>query len=224
MEKFKKKNIFFFKGTRGKLWNEYKSFSKIPKEVHGENGGTLYLKKAKEPIEYDSLLEKKILIDLDNCNFVREIKTQSLEIQFTGKGGKKIHQYIPDLQLLLHGGAIVIIEVKPFKEMVNSTVLRKSKALRLFCKENGYGHAIVDMINNDYYTFEDLKKEKVSKEIQEKFIEYVAERESVTFSECKTFKKKFNINDKIICHIIWRNKRKIEYKQHRIIFKKKMHI
>ena len=220
MTYFKKKNIFFFKGTRVKLWNEYKEFTKIPKVVHGAKSGVLKLEKSKEPVEYDSLLEKDILIDLDNSNFIREIKTQSLEIPFKAKFGPKIRTYIPDIQLLLHGGAIVIIEVKPFQEMVNSTVLRKSDALRSYCKENGYGHAIVDMKNSEYYTFEDLKKEKVSEDIQKRFIDFVAEREKVSFVECGTFKKEYDINDKQICYIIWKNKKKIAYKQHKIIFKK----
>ena len=38
MPKIKKKHIFFFKGTRVKLWNEYKEFIKIPKVVHGKHG------------------------------------------------------------------------------------------------------------------------------------------------------------------------------------------
>lgn len=221
---FKKNKIFFFKGTKVKLWGIYKKFTTVEKEVHGRHGGTLELKKSKKSIDYDSLLEKKILIDLDDCNFIREIKTQSLEIPFKAKIGPKMHTYIPDIQLLLHGGAIVIVEVKPFKEMVNSTVIRKSDALRAYCKENGYGHAIVDMIKNEYYTFEDLKKEKVSEDIQKKFIEFLAERRNVTFTECKSFKKEYDINDKQICYIIWRNQRKIKYQQHKIIYKSKKHI
>ena len=63
--------------------------------------------------------------------------------------------------------------------MVNSTVLRKSKALRKYCYKNGYGHAIIDIIDNEFYTFEDLKKEKVSKDIQDKFIKFVKEKEKV---------------------------------------------
>lgn len=221
---FTKGKIFFFKGTKVKLWDTYKGFTRIPKEVHGKQSGVLDLKKAKESIEYDSLLEKKILRDLDDCKFIREIKTQSLEIPFKAKIGPKMHTYIPDIQLLLHGGAIVIIEVKPFQEMVNSTVLRKSDALRSYCKENGYGHAIVDMIKKEYYTFEDLKKERVSEDIQEKFIEFVAEREKVSFAECGQFKKEYGINNKQICYIIWKNKRKLNYQQHKITCKKRVHI
>ena len=224
MASFKKKHILYFKGTRVKLWNDYRSFAKIPKKVFGKYGGEIDLNKSKEQVEYDSLLEKKILLDLDTCTFIKEIKTQSLEILYKGKTGKKNRKYIPDIQLLQYGGAIIIVEVKPYKEMVNSTVLRKSEALREYCKENGYGHAIIDMIKNEYYTFENLKKEKVSEDIQKKFIEFVAEREKVTFTDCKPFKQKYNINDKQICKIIWRNQRKLEYKMHKIFFKKKKHM
>ena len=34
----------------------------------------------------------------------------------------KVRKYYPDIQILLDDGVVVIIEVKPFKEMVNSTV------------------------------------------------------------------------------------------------------
>lgn len=221
MATFKKKHIFFFKGTRVKIWDEYKSFTEIPKLVHGKNSGIIKLEKSKEPVQFDSELEKEVLLSMDNCTFIKEIKTQSLEIIYKGKGGKRDHQYIPDIQLLQYGGAIIIIEVKPFKEMVNSTVLRKSKALRKYCYKHGYGHAIVDIIGNDFYTFEDIKKEKVSKDIQDRFIEYVKEKEEVTFPECKPFEEEYDINDKQICNIIWRNQRKLKYQQHKIIFKKK---
>ena len=217
---FKKKHIFFFKGTRTKLWNEYKSFTEIPKLVHGKNSGIIKLEKSKEPVKFDSELEKEVLLSMDNCTFIKEIKTQSLEIIYKGKGGKKDHQYIPDIQLLQYGGTIIIVEVKPFREMVNNTVLRKTKALRAYCKEKGYGHAIVDIIGNQFYTFEDLKKENVSKDIQDKFIEFVKGKEEVTYPESKPFKEEYDINDKQICKIIWKNKRKLKYQQHKIMIKK----
>ncbi len=221
MATFKKKHILYFKGTRVKLWREYRSFTELPKLVHGKKSGIIELKKAKNPVQFDSELEKKVLLSLDNCTFIKEIKTQSLEILYKGKGGKKVHKYIPDIQLLQYGGAIIIVEVKPFQEMVNSTVLRKSKALRKYCEEHGYGHAIVDIVDKDFYSFEDLKKENVSQEIQDKFIEFVENKGEVTFNECKDFNKENDINDKKICYIIWNNKKQLKYQQHKIIYKKK---
>lgn len=228
MPTFKKKKIFFFNKTSEHCKKEFDSFVNEDKGVHGKNGGILELKKAKEPLEYDSGLEKEVLKELNKCSFIKEIKTQSVVILFPAKFGPKMHKYIPDIQLLYKDNkkedSIVIIEVKPFKEMVNSTVLRKNKALRKYCKEKGYGHAIVDIVGKEFYTFEDLKKEKVSTDIQKKFIEFVAEREKVTFTECKQFRDKYNINEKQICHIIWRHKYDLKYQQNIIIYKKKKHI
>ena len=188
----------------------------MPKEVHGKNSGFLNLKKSKEPIEYDSELEKSILEDLDNCVFVKKIKTQSLVVPYNSKTGKKVKTYIPDIQLLLVDNSIVIIEVKPVREMINSKVLRKHKALRKYCKENGFGFTIV---GEKYYSFEDLKKETVDPNIQEAFIKYVKEHNSITFSECSDFKKIYNINEKQICNIIWNNKKYLKYQQFKIKYK-----
>lgn len=188
----------------------------MPKEVHGKNSGFLNLKKSKEPIEYDSELEKSILEDLDNCVFVKKIKTQSLVVPYNSKTGKKVKTYIPDIQLLLVDNSIVIIEVKPVREMINSKVLRKHKALRKYCKENGFGFTIV---GEKYYSFEDLKKETVDPNIQEAFIKYVKEHNSITFSDCSDFKKIYNINEKQICNIIWNNKKYLKYQQFKIKYK-----
>ena len=188
----------------------------MPKEVHGKNSGFLNLKKSKEPIEYDSELEKSILEDLDNCVFVKKIKTQSLVVPYNSKTGKKVKTYIPDIQLLLVDNSIVIIEVKPVIEMINSKVLRKHKALRKYCKENGFGFTIV---GEKYYSFEDLKKETVDPNIQEAFIKYVKEHNSITFSDCSDFKKIYNINEKQICNIIWNNKKYLKYQQFKIKYK-----
>ena len=216
IEKLIKSKIFFFKGTKHNCKELYESFSPVQKEVHGDNGGTINLNKSKEPLEYDSKLERKILEDLNQCRFIKEIKTQSLVVPYKAKFGKKMKTYIPDIQLLLVDNSIVIMEVKPIREMVNNKVLRKHKALRKYCKENGFGFTI---LGENYYSFEDLKKEKVENEIKEKFIRFVEENDEVTFSDCTVFKKEHNISEKQICNIIWNNKNKLKYQQFKIIKK-----
>lgn len=216
LERTIKRKIFFFKGTRHDCSNEFDSFSKIQKEVHGKNSGIIKLKKATDIIEYDSELEKNILEDLDNCIFVKKIKTQSLSIPYKAKFGKKIKTYIPDIQLLLVDNSIVIVEVKSVIEMINDRVIRKSRALRKYCKTNGYGFAI---LGEKYYSFEELKKEKVSLDIQNAFIEYVKSKKEIKFSDCGDFKKQFNVNDKQICYIIWQNRKELKYQQFKIFYK-----
>ncbi len=220
-----KNKFFFFKGTRHDCEEEYIEFEEIDKGVVGDNHGIIKLNKSKNEVSFDSKLELRVLLDLDECGFIKEIKTQSLKVSFPAKFGPKTKTYIPDIQLLLKEGSIVIIEVKPFKEMINSTVLRKSKKLRQYCKEHNYGYAIIDRDKNGkYYSFEDLKNENVNKDIQDKFIEFVKEKGEVTFTGCKIFKDEYSVNDYQICHTIWNNKNSLKYQQHKIVFKKKKHI
>lgn len=216
LEKRARNTIFFFKGTKHDCKDYFNSLVRIDNAIHGKKNGFIRLKKCNCDVYYDSLYEKKILEELDKCYFIKKIKTQSLEITYKSRMSNKTRKYIPDIQLLLYDGSMVIVEIKPFKEMVNNTNMRKFKSLRKFCKENGYGISIID---KDYYSFEDLKKEIVADEIQEKFISFVKERNKVSFNECKLFKKENGINDYQICYIIWKNKSRLMYQQHVIIYK-----
>ena len=210
MEKLIKSKIVFFEDPKR---NNYKYFDKLKEISVSERfrqGKRLEL--AKGNVSYDSPYEKKILEDLDRCDFVKGIKTQSLVINYSPN--IKIRKYYPDIELLLDDGIIAIIEVKPFKEMVNKHVLMKTKALMKYCKKHGFGLAILD---HDYYSFEDLKKEKVSKSVSSKFIKFVKDRGNVIFEECDLFKKEYNITDYQICNIIL-NSKHLEYKQKKISY------
>ena len=77
-------------------------------------------------------------------SFVKKIKTQSLIINYRSRSLRKIKKYYPDIQLLLIDGRLAIIEVKPFKEMVNYRNIKKHEALEKYCKKNRYGYAILD--------------------------------------------------------------------------------
>ena len=214
LEKQIRSKFYFFKGTRHDCEVFFNNLEQPDKGIEGKNSGTIKLKKSKKELQYDSLYELKVLKDLDNCYFIKEIKTQALAIQY-----KKDKKYYPDIQLLLYDGSLIIIEVKPFKEMVNKRNLLKRKALRKYCKDNGFAYAIID---HDYYSFDkDLIKENVSDEIQNRFIEFVKEREKVTYTDCKDLKKEYNINDKQICYIIWKNKSSLKYEEHTIKYRKK---
>ena len=122
------------------------------------------------------------------------------------KVGNKIHKYFPDIQLLTEENEMIIIEVKSYKGMVTKKNIIKHKALNDYCKEHKFGYAIVD---ENWYSFEELKKEIVSDDIIKKFIEFVDEKGKVTFSKCNGLKKKYKIDDKNICYIVWKKEREI---------------
>ncbi len=210
IEKLIKSKIVFFEDPKKCNYKYFEKLKEISVSERYKQGKRLELKKGN--VSYDSPYEKKILEDLDKCDFVKGIKTQSLVINYSPN--IKIRKYYPDIELLLDDGIIAIIEVKPFKEMVNKHVLMKTKALMKYCKKHKFGLAILD---HDYYSFEDLKKEKVSKSVSGKFIRFVKDRGNVSFNECNLFKKKYNITDYQICNIILNSKHLI-YQQHLIKF------
>ena len=105
-------------------------------------------------------------------------------------------------------------------DMVNKKNLWKRKALRKYCRENGFACAIIDQ---DYYSFDkDLVEEKVSEDIQTKFIDFMKEKEEISIDDdsYKDYKKENSITDKQICYIIFKNKYSLKYQQHKIIFRK----
>ena len=216
LERLIRSKFYFFKGTKHNCGDFFKELKEIQKGIVGKTSGYIKLDKSKVPVWYDSLYELKILKDLDKCYFVQEIKTQSLSIPY-----REDNIYYPDIQLLLNDGSLVVIEVKPFMEMVNKRNLWKRKALRKYCKKNGFAYAIIDQ---DYYSFDkDLVKENVTEELQMKFIKFVEEKGKVapSDSDYKEFKEENNINDYQVCYIIWNNKTYLKYQQHTIIYRKK---
>ena len=211
--------IVFFLNPKKNCDKFFNKLVEIPNEDRFKESKRLEISKNKNGVSYDSPYEKKIINDLDKCCFVKKIKTQSLVIEYkTSKLAKKTKKYFPDIQVLLEDGRFVLIEVKPFKEMVNKHVLMKNEALRKYCRKNRYGYAIID---HDYHSFEDIKKEKVPISIQKKFISFVKNKKEVSFEECDKFKKEYNIDDYQICYIIYKNQKHLKYQQHLIMYKKK---
>ena len=212
LDKLISSKIFFYDDPKRSCDKYFDKLTEISSEDRFKNGKRLDIKKSEKSVSYDSPYEKKIIEDFDKCSFINKIKTQSLVIDYKSTMFRT-RKYYPDIQLLLSDGIIAIIEVKPFKEMVNKHNLEKHKELAKYCKKHKFGFAIIDC---DYYSFEDLKREKVSINTQKKFIKYVKDRGSITFDECDEFKKEYNINDYQICNIILNNSNQIIYQQHLI--------
>lgn len=212
LEKLIWSKIIFYKNPKRRCFKYFDKLEEIPSSDRFKSGKLLKLDKSKKEVIYDSFSEKKVLKDLDSCKFVKEIKTQSLIINYIPM--IKVRKYYPDIQIILNDGVVAIIEVKTFREMVNKKNILKHEALEKYCKKHRFGLAIID---SDYYSFEDLKNEKVPILIQNKFIRFVKDNKEISFDECDNFKKKYNLTDYQLCYIIWNNRKKhLVYNQHLI--------
>ena len=212
LEKLIWSKIIFYKNPKRRCFKYFDKLEEIPSSDRFKSGKLLKLDKSNKEVIYDSFSEKKVLKDLDSCKFVKEIKTQSLIINYIPM--LKVRKYYPDIQIILNDGVVAIIEVKTFREMVNKKNILKHEALEKYCKKHRFGLAIID---SDYYSFEDLKNEKVPILIQNKFIRFVKDNKEISFDECDNFKKKYNLTDYQLCYIIWNNRKKhLVYNQHLI--------
>ena len=213
LDKLISSKIFFYEDPKRNCDKYFDKLNEISSEDRFKKGKRLDIKKSDVPVSYDSPYEKKIIEDLDNCSFINKIKTQSLVIDYKSTIFRT-RKYYPDIQIILDDGVVVIIEVKPFREMVNKKNILKHEALEKYCKKHRFGLAIID---SDYYSFEDLKNEKVPIIVQNKFIKFVKEKKELTFDECDNFKKKYHLTDYQLCYIIWNSRKKhLVYNQHLI--------
>ncbi len=216
LEELIKSKIDTFYRTRYDCEKEFNSFKPIEKGVKGKISGYVKLKKSKKPVWYDSTYELKVLEDLDKCSFVKEIKTQSLAIPYNIKS-KYPRKYIPDIQVLLTNNSIALIEIKPYTDMIRAKNLKKYRALRKYCLKNGYGLAYIDQ---DYFSFEDLKAMQIDEKISEDFLNFVLKKGNVSFTDCNIFKERYNLDNYQICYLVWKNRSKLKYQLYRISFKK----
>lgn len=168
--------------------------------------GTMKLSKSKSKLEYESLLEKKVLKMFDSCSFVKEIKTQSLVIPFYNKG--ILCKYYPDIQILTKDGRVIIIEVKPLIHMMSKDTIFKFNLLKDYSLKNGYGYALLD---DRYNSFEEIINYGVSSDLEEKFFSYLNVNRYLNFKLYKDFLKNYTVCEKDIVNIVIKNQDKLEF-------------
>lgn len=171
------------------------------------NNGVEKLSKFDKEVDYESALEKNIIKSYSKCNFVTNIKTQSLVIDYTYKN--KTYQYYPDIQILINDKVLAIIEVKPAYYMVDSFNLAKYDALKSYCTQNGFGYAMVDDHLN---SIETIKRIDVEKKIVDSFIEYVKRNGYINYWQFKNFRIIYKLKTVDLEKIILDNQNILEYK------------
>ena len=169
------------------------------------NKGKLLLDIHNLELDYESKLEQKMLILYDKFRFVKDIKSQSIRIDYEYNGRK--HKYYPDFQILTNTNKLVIVEIKNFRGMFDRKNLIKYGAMKAYCERNGFGYVMIDDNNN---TLETLKSVYVSQDIADAFIERAKQGE-ITYPEIKGLISKYNINKKQLASIVLNNYNILEF-------------
>lgn len=177
------------------------------RELNDENTtGIVELKNLGKCLEYESLLEKNILLKLDKVSFIKDIKTQSLKIPY--KYNNISHFYYPDVQLITKNNNIIILEIKPLLKMFEEFNLIKYFVLKNFCNENNYCYAIVD---DSYNTIEKIKNMNVNLEKEKYFINFLKENKKITYRQFRIIKEKINLTIYELFNILIKNHKNLTY-------------
>ena len=142
IEKLKK--VLYFPGEIKKYNTTIKN-KPFLREVNEDNDchtGTLDLRKSGRPVQYESGVERKVLLFLEKNDYVTEINTQCISIKYEYNG--KERTYFPDIVIKTIENEICIIEVKTFYQMALHQNVLKFRAMHNFCKEHGMGYTVID--------------------------------------------------------------------------------
>lgn len=197
------------------------NFKKV-KEVNKINNnhiGTLHLDSIDKDVEFESKSEKLFLEYLDQNKAVKNIKTQSLIIEYgTSKKPKK---YYPDFILQTHDNKIIIVEIKAITEMSHHTNMRKYMVLKKYCEEKGYGYGTIGY-EGKFFSYENIENRPLSKKFMN-HMNYVLKHQYIyTDDHLKYYRSKNNVHPLDIHTYVMRNelKKETHFNKVKIINKK----
>lgn len=93
-----------------------------------------------DPIEWESDLERRAITLLLSCSDVTELKSQPIKCDYECDG--RIHTYVPDLAVLVHG-VWRYIEVKALRYLMRPDQLDKYLAVATAFQRRGYEYAFI---------------------------------------------------------------------------------
>ncbi len=191
----KLKHVLCFPGEK-KAYNN--TITKKPqlRKINEDNGcrtGEIYLSKAKKVVQYESGIERKVLLFLENNEYVSEINTQCIVIPY--EYADKEREYYPDIVIKTVNNEICVLEVKTFFQMPIYQNVLKFRAMHEFCKKNGMGYTIIDERMRSIF---DHKISSYNKEFAEILIKECKENGSLNYGQYKKLMSENNSNIKMM--------------------------
>jgi hypothetical protein len=153
--------------------------------------GHVYLKEIEKEVAYESIEEKLFLNYLDANNIVKNIKAQSLCIEYGTK--KRPRKYYPDFVLHTHDDKIIIVEVKALNNMSFIQNVNKYHVLKAYCEEHGYGYGMVGF-NQRFYTYEWLKTRDIDKKLESYVLNTLKKEGYLSHDTFMLFKNRYKVH------------------------------
>lgn len=173
------------------------------RSVNFEDGigisGEFYSDKVSAYIQYESSLEQKFLLGIENLNNVKYYVTQPFKISY--RYNNENLAYYPDIFILLADGRGIVVEIKPMIDMGLEKNICKYNALKNFCEKNGYGVLYTDTRK----TYESYQKEEINIYFEKDLLSRL-EFTDIGWHQCQEMIYKYNAMNSDICKAIIRNR------------------
>lgn len=166
------------------------------------DSGSFYSKKNKFEIEYESQLEYRFCMYLEQLDAVAKYVQQPLRIPYTATD--KDHIYYPDFFVRLQDGRCVVVEIKSHNHMGFYRNIMKWIALQEFCMKYGFGYLVIEnTLSLNDYIYAEIDKLKI-----ENFLQYVSDK-PISWSEYRKIRETLSLDWKEATSIILQNDLKL---------------
>lgn len=107
----------------------------------GTNMRGVMTNKAGRVVQFESFLERSLLLRLDRDRTVRDYGSQPETFAFIDEGGKR-HSYTPDFIVWREDGAVEIHEVTLASRRVKAALRAREAAAAAICRERGWQYVV----------------------------------------------------------------------------------
>ena len=156
----------------------------------------------KKEVEYESSLERKLMNELSEVEYMKDIVVQPVTIP-RGKYGDK--KYFPDMLVLSYHNHMILIEVKCLSEMTTDSVLNKYRVLEKYAYDHDMKPVMITHHINRWITLNDIKNRATNRLLEQKVMDKIENNERITNEEYKSICKDIHCDELDIHHIILKN-------------------
>lgn len=211
-----KENIFWLKKISTIDIIKIKKEVKLERTVRFDTSegicGTFFSEKQNRFIQYESTLELDFLQILEHSEEVIFYQEQPFKIPYTIN--EKNYIYFPDVFIILKSGKGLVVEIKPRFLMATNFNLIKFRALWRFCCSKGYGLLVTDTRNTG---IKSLLNYKINSNFEKEFLDKL-NNNTITWSEYKYLKEKYNVTIDEFNSLILKHKLDFRFSPFRIKF------
>jgi hypothetical protein len=194
------------------IYDHFKQRTPMNSDAYSEKGKKTIstITDQNKEIEYESSLEEKLIDDLEEFEYIKDIVEQPVDL-LKGKYGDR--HYIPDFLILTYHNHKALIEVKTLNEMTTYSVLKNFDLLTKYAYENDIEPVMLTNHDNKWISLRDIKNMKTNKALESEILNLINKNGKIEDDEYKQIYQKIDCNELDIHHIILKHNLKKKTKR-----------